>query len=439
MGPAGHLHASYAERFRCIGPACEDCCCGQWTVPVDEAAYGRCQTLPAGAVRALVEVAFVPVAQVGAAGGGKRFAQIRMTEAGMCPLLADDGLCRLHEEFGEGYLPQACGVYPRAHTTVRGEPETGLALSCPEAARVVLLGPGLMVEGRGVEGDGERGSRDAERVRFLRVRDFALRLLGRRSYPLWQRLMVLGLFSRRLDAVPMAAESLVGEFDAALAGGQLGAALAALETNGEEQMDVVLRLAGLMLHRSQVLPRFEECLDGFRKGIGYGPGATLETLARGYGLAHDRYFAPFFDRHPQILENYLTNLMVQSRFPFGKRWAEGGDAEPIEYSMTREFLSIAAQFVLMTGMLIGVAGFRREGFREAHVVATVQALAKHFEHHPEFAGAARTLLVESRMDGMQGLATLLRDGAGGNEAGLETGQRKPVLQRGVPGRAVAAG
>lgn len=429
MGPAGHLYPSYADRFRCIGPACEDCCCGHWTVPVDEAAYARCHTLPDGAVRALVDTAFVRVEQVGAAGGGKRFAQIRMTEAGMCPLLASDGLCRIHEEFGEAYLPDACAVYPRAHTTVRGSRETALALSCPEAARVVLLGQGLMTEG----GEGAEVS-EAGRARFLRIRDFALRLLARRSYPLWQRLMVLGLFSRRLDAVPQTTESLVGEFDAALAGEQLGGALAALETNRENQMDVVLRLAGLMLHRSQVLPRFEECLDGFRKGIGYGPGATLESLSRGYGQAHDRYFAPFFTQHPQILENYLTNLIVQSRFPFGKGWAED---ETAEVSMTREFLSIAAQFVLMKGMLIGVAGFRREGFGEAHVVATVQAVAKHFEHHPEFAGAARSLLVESRLDGMQGLATLLRDGADGNSAGHAAEETKPVLRRNLPETAAA--
>jgi len=434
MESAGHLYPSYAERFRCIGPACEDTCCGHWTVPVDEPAYNRCQTLPVGPVRSLVDSAFIPVHHLGAAGTRNRFAQIQMTAAGMCPLLAADRLCRIHEEFGEGYLPEACAVYPRAHTTLRGARETALALSCPEAARVVLLGPALITEPPKASSPRKPANSDPERARFLHLRDFSLRLLHRRSYPLWQRLMILGLFSRRLDAVPEAAESLVGEFDAALAGGQLGVALAALETNPQQQMDVVLRLAGLMLHRSQVLPRFEECLDSFRKGIGYGPGATLESLSHGYGQAHDRYFAPFFARHPQILENYLTNLIIQSRFPFGKAWAE--DVPAPEVSMSREFLAVAAQFVLMQGMLIGVAGFRREAFRESHVVATVQAVAKHFEHHPDFASAARTLLVESQVDGMQGLATLLRVGTFDDSAHPSAKHQKPHPPRSAPVRDV---
>jgi len=53
----------------------------------------------------------------------------------------------------------------------------------------------------------------------------------------------------------------------------------------------------------------------------------------------------------------------------------------------------------MKGLLIGVAGFHREHFSASHVVHTVQAASKHFEHHPEFLTMAHALLVEKRMDG----------------------------------------
>jgi lysine-N-methylase len=72
--------------------------------------------------------------------------------------------------------------------------------------------------------------------------------------------------------------------------------------------------------------------------------------------------------------------------------------------MSKEFALLTAQFTLMKGLLIGVAGFHREQFAATHVVHTVQAAAKHFEHHPEFLSSAHNLLVESRMDGARGMA-----------------------------------
>jgi hypothetical protein len=58
-----------------------------------------------------------------------------------------------------------------------------------------------------------------------------------------------------------------------------------------------------------------------------------------------------------------------------------------------------------------VAGCHREAFSTAHVVHTVQAASKHFEHHPEFLNMAYALLVETRLDGARGLAILLRNAA----------------------------
>jgi hypothetical protein len=77
--------------------------------------------------------------------------------------------------------------------------------------------------------------------------------------------------------------------------------------------------------------------------------------------------------------------------------------------MARESALLVAQFALIRGLLIGVAGHHRAAFSEQHVVLTVQAASKHFEHHPKFLTLARELLVESRMDGARGLAILLRN------------------------------
>jgi lysine-N-methylase len=188
---------------------------------------------------------------------------------------------------------------------------------------------------------------------------------------------------------------------------------------------VVLRLAGLILHRSNVSARFSECVRAFTSGIGNGPGATLETLTAQYARAHDLCFAPFFERHPHILENYLVNTVVRCQFPFGREGMEIG-AEP---RRAREFAKLTAQFALIRGLLIGVAGFHRASFSTAHVVATVQSAAKHFEHHPEFLKLSHELLLESQMDGARGMAILLRNAGQEESAATSPGafQPRPTL------------
>ena len=99
--------------------------------------------------------------------------------------------------------------------------------------------------------------------------------------------------------------------------------------------------------------------------------------------------------------------------------------------MTREFALLSAQFVLMRGLLIGVAGRHGASFSTAHVVHTVQAASKHFEHHPEFLDMAHALLVERGMDGARGMAILLRSVA------PEAGGAGPIPAS--PGISVPAG
>src|SRR5471030_3076244 len=105
--------------------------------------------------------------------------------------------------------------------------------------------------------------------------------------------------------------------------------------------------------------------------------------------------------------------------------------------MTREFALLTAQFVLMRGLLIGFAGHHSHALSSAHVVHTVQAASKHFEHHPEFLSMAHALLVERSMDGSRGLATLLRDAAMDRGAAEATPASQatpaPATQDGISG------
>ena len=407
----------YSEDFQCIGPACEDSCCQPWTIHIDQATYEKYRAVPPGPLRTLLDTNVHRTSE-GAralAGPSSAFALIQMSTDAKCPLLSADGLCRVHAELGEAYLSHMCATYPRAPYSIHGEEEKALALSCPEAARLVLLNPHLPInaglqETKAAPCDTDSGS-DPWRPHFFAIRDFALQLVRTRSYPLWQRMFLLGLFSRRLDDIVPAdlgqkVPQLLAGFTATLASDSLLPAMEALPVDLSQQLDVVLRLAGIHFNPANHPPRFVECLQAFTQGIGNGPGATLDSLTARYVEVHDRYYAPFFQAHPHVLENYLINTIFRCRFPFGIEWARNGSAP----SMSREFVQLTALFTLMKGLLIGVAGYHRQQFSVDHVVHTVQAASKHFDHHLDFLKNAHALLVESGMDGARGLSVLLRNG-----------------------------
>lgn len=439
MRPTPSTYSAYAQAFHCIGSACDDTCCQGWNVPIDQAAYEKYIRLPASPLRTLITESITTSAtQTPSPAANTPFAQILINSADHCPLLTSDRLCRIHAELGEPMLAYACSTYPRIVHECGGIRETALALSCPEAARLVLLDPNLLAPRPHNPTEEKFAPDDPNQPPFppdfLQIRASVLALLQTRSYPLWQRMFLLGLMCRRLDSIARgelkrSVPEFLADLKAAVKSGSLRPAMETLPIDRAAQLDVVLRLAGMLLHRSNFTPRFAASVEAFTAGIGNAPGATLESLTRQYTLAHDASYEPFMRRHPHILENYLINTIVRCQFPYGREGMEPG-AVP---QMAREFARLTAQFALTRGLLIGVAGFHGPAFSTAHVVSTVQAAAKHFEHHPEFLKLAYELLLESRMDGARGMAILLRNTGPGSTATEQPPTRVPVPNPPGPG------
>lgn len=431
MHQVGLIRPQYAESFHCIGSSCEDTCCEGWGVPVQREDFERFLTLPDGALRTkvLAAVEIAPKNGEQAEGFGKNpFARLVMNQSNRCPLLTPDKLCRVHAECGSEYLAHTCATYPRIVRTCGGLEERALALSCPEAARHVLLNPKLEVFSAGHSEARRNRPRHGELpAHFWLIRETMVALVRNRAYPLWKRLFLMGVLCRRLDEIAAGlidrdVPVFLADFQATVDSGILNAAMEAEPLDRKAQLDAVLRLAGLMLTRSNVRPRFVECIQAFAQGIGNGPSATLDTLTECYTEAHDQYFSPFFEHRQHILENWLLNTIFRTGFPYGTEGIGEGGA----VSMAREFARLGAQFALIKGLLIGVAGCYRQQFSVEHVIHTVQAASKHFDHHPEFPKFAHELLTELGLDGARGLSVLLRNA-------------EPIVSRlPVPGKAVPA-
>lgn len=119
----------YLREFVCDGAACGSMCCGRWHIPVDAMTRSRWESL-AEPERGEI---------FGRLSEKETGWEMRHGENGNCAFLDGDGLCRLQKKYGEDALADICYSYPRVTYRFEGFVERSLAVSCPVAARLVLL------------------------------------------------------------------------------------------------------------------------------------------------------------------------------------------------------------------------------------------------------------------------------------------------------------
>ena len=407
-----HLRPQYAKAFLCIGPECEDTCCHGWDVPIDHATYEKYQSNPSLQPRVDQHLVLITKSPTDA-----EHARIKLTPSLTCPFLAADRLCSIQKEYGEDYLSVACSTYPRVTHRIDGLMEKALFLSCPEAARLVLLSPALLQPDPAVT-DGRspyyrffltrnqvakpNGSADQY---VWEIRSLTLLLLQNRHYPLWQRLFILGMFCRRLKENISARQvglmpTLLKDYATIITQGTLRSSMDGIPPQAALQLGAVMEVIQRHLDLQIADPshiRFRECVQDFLQGVHHAPGLSLETCAAFYAEAHARYYQPFMREHPFILENYLINYVFRTQFPFGVS-LQGEASDP-----QAEYLQMTIQYAAIKGLLIGMAGHYQGAFATGHVVKLIQSFSKAVEHCPKFLETSNPALASAA-----GMALLLK-------------------------------
>jgi len=205
------LTMKYMNRFGCIGPACEEHCCGGWRIDVDRKHFDK--------VQAMVQFSAKPLARRLASAftivppKGKREPEryvLKQDEHGVCTLLGAEGWCELHASYGYEALPHVCAVYPRKMKYIGDTLELSATASCPEVARQILMpGDGAELEPIDMtrvhrrwlqEGMDPRDTRPFYRL-LVEVRDHVMRLLRTPGLALDERLFLMLWFAKRTTDV----------------------------------------------------------------------------------------------------------------------------------------------------------------------------------------------------------------------------------------------
>lgn len=122
------IYPTIYHTFQCKADRCENTCCQLWTIDIDETTAKRYHTMTGSLGESLRQAITVD-------DKGSHF--IFSKKQPMCPLLNEQGLCKVVLELGEGGLCDTCHMHPRFYKYIEDLELCGIGLSCE--ASVELL------------------------------------------------------------------------------------------------------------------------------------------------------------------------------------------------------------------------------------------------------------------------------------------------------------
>lgn len=399
--------------FQCIGLKCEDNCCYGWKVSIDDVTYKKYRKVNEPSLKFLLNA---NVTRNRSNPSPDNYAKIKMKENGDCPFLEDDKLCKIHKELGSEFLSKVCMIYPRITNIVNGVYEKSATLSCPEVARLALLKSSVM------EFDEIEESTDishnistqidtynikyANKLKkyFWELRIFSISLLQNRKYSITNRLIILGLFlkkvqeyakSERIKAIPF----IIEEYNNIVENGNVEEYLNSIPSNLAIQMELMKEFNDqrFSVAFSQNSKAYIDCVAEFLNGIGYTDEAKVEDIAELYKEAYLKFYEPFMKEHEYILENLLVNHAFNQLFPINSK--EG---------VFDDYMKLVVHYSLIKMLLIGMAAYNKK-LDEELIVRLVYLFSRAIEHNKVFFDNTFKLFKANGYNTMAYMAILIKN------------------------------
>lgn len=182
----------FYDKFQCTAGKCPDTCCAGWQIGIDEESQER---------YAHAEGTFGRRLRNGIDWMEEAFIQ----SDGKCSFLDRQGLCEIYLKLGEDAMCETCKGYPRHTEEFDGVREYSLALSCPEAARLLLENPEPFRFAEEVTEEPEPLAEefeefDTELFETLReIRPVLYKIIGRSSWSFEERALAMLSVGRELQ------------------------------------------------------------------------------------------------------------------------------------------------------------------------------------------------------------------------------------------------
>jgi lysine-N-methylase len=409
----------YFPKFSCIGAACEDTCCSGWAVNIDRDTYHNYKSNKHKVLAPIFKIA-VKKDTSPRANNRNNFGIMQLKPDGACFFLEEDKHCAIQKHLGAQALSLTCKNYPRLLSRFGSQKEITLGISCPEAARLVLLNPTPMqfitiASDSGIsektlfayrwpatsEGD------PSQMGVFNDFRALLVAILQFREISLGARLMLIGLLLEESDLIVHAKTfAHAAELSPTLASfasllaypEQVEAQFSKIQPNTLRKFAVLTQLISDSLSVGASM-RFRQCLldtvDGLKAESGGVDSMGASSLTN-YTHSYAHFYKPYFQNREYIFENYLVNHVIARLFPFTRG------------SYLDLYREMVFNLSIIQVLLVGMAA-KRKGLDDVTVIQVFQSFARRSDHNSSYLEVLLKSLHPDEHDSFAHIMWILKD------------------------------
>ncbi|GLC30297.1 flagellin lysine-N-methylase [Clostridium omnivorum] len=390
------------SEFTCIGKDCEATCCAGWTIFVDRKTYNKYKKIKQPSLSNLISY---NVRKVTEDYNDNKYATIKMNSFGSCPFLRG-GLCIVHKKLGESYLSKTCNRYPRKVNLVLGELEASLSLSCPEAARnVILQSEKMKFVKTTITSPVDYGidkiimpSSKIHQELFYSIRGTMIDIIQNRSYRLEERLVLLGRVVNKIQVrinkncsldmdaiVAKCTEDFTDE----------------IEHNSLKNSDFTLQLEllqkvlGLLDLEHMVAEKFNNIIDNYMTALGISSIMELKSSSQKLKEAYFNYYEDFIKENEHIFENYLVYYVFCNATALSK-----------SNSILEIYSMMIVNYSLIQTILIGISSFNK-GLSQGNVIEVVYSFSRITDHNKHYSKEIYNMIKYNKIDKLSYLEVLI--------------------------------
>jgi lysine-N-methylase len=388
----------YLKEFKCIGGKCEDSCCVGWDIDIDKITFRQYYKVQDKEMKRMFQKNVHNNDNY--LDSDVDYGKVKLTIGKRCPFLDDENYCIIYSKLGEEYLSNVCTSFPRIINKVDGCYEMSLDVSCPEAARIILL----IEEGIEFE-EGEETlekfivSSDIDTTSkkfnkslvkyFKEIRELSIKIIKNRKFDLSQRLYILGEFMNALEGkfehnynnVP----KFIEEYDI----NSVGDSYKKNQSSYIIQMDFFKKMLDFLDVPKEVDSlSFKEYTKQVIVGFEFEEEEDISKHSELYIKAFEDYTEKFINNNSYIFENYLVNFIYNNMFPFSET-----------ESIFDGYIMLLARYSFIKFYLVGKYLYNKYDSRE-NIVEFIQVFSKIIGHHKTFTVDLLNYIKENKFDNM---------------------------------------
>ncbi|MBS6007327.1 MAG: flagellin lysine-N-methylase [Clostridium baratii] len=374
-------YPKYLKEFKCIGGACEDSCCIGWDIDIDKITFRQYYKVKDQEMKKMFQknVHNNEYCQAPDVDYGK----VKLKKDKRCPFLDECNYCIIQSKLGEEYLSNVCTSFPRILNKIDGYYEMSLDVSCPEAARILLLKEeGIEFEENEenlgkhiISSEIDTKSKEFKNLPikyFKEIRDLSIKIIKNRKFDLNRRLYILGEFINELEEELKYnyenVQRFIKEYD-------INSVKDPYEKDDFSyllQVDFFKKTMKYLNILNEVDSlSFKDYTKEVMTGFNFEDD-NISKYANVYIEAFEEYSKEYIIKNSFIFENYLVNFIYNYMFPFSEN-----------QSVFDGYIMLLMRYSFIRFYLVGKYIVNKNESKE-EIVRFIQVFSKSIGHHRNY-------------------------------------------------------